>query len=215
MPTSFTVETGLLTLAYKTPPGESLPPPDLHPTSPHSFCPRVTGPRAGSRTPYLRASAPTALLACSWLCRAPTAAWIASALQCAGCSLGFPCAACVPACTGSAAAVPGSGAQAHRRGAQASLLRGTWDLPSPGSRPVSPALAGGSLTTGPPAALPRLAALPETLFRSHTQGPSCTASGLCSKAAVRGPPSTRFSNSTRVPTAHRVLGLCSPHLRGI
>lgn len=101
MPTSFTVETGLLTLAYKTPPGESLPPPDLHPTSPHSFSPRVTGPRAGSRTPYLRASAPTALLACSWLCRAPTAAWIASALQCAGCSLGFPCAACAPACCSS------------------------------------------------------------------------------------------------------------------
>ena len=30
------------------------------------------------------------------------------------------------------------------------LLRGMWDLPGPGIEPVSPALAGGSLTTGPP-----------------------------------------------------------------
>ena len=35
-------------------------------------------------------------------------------------------------------------------GAWASLLRGMWDLPGPGLEPVSPALAGGFLTTAPP-----------------------------------------------------------------
>ena len=35
-------------------------------------------------------------------------------------------------------------------GARASLLRGMWDLPGPGLEPVSPALAGGLLTTAPP-----------------------------------------------------------------
>ena len=35
-------------------------------------------------------------------------------------------------------------------GAQAYLLHGTWDLPGPGIKPVSPALAGGLLTTAPP-----------------------------------------------------------------
>ena len=34
--------------------------------------------------------------------------------------------------------------------AQAQLLRGMWDLPRPGLEPVSPALAGGFLTTVPP-----------------------------------------------------------------
>ena len=35
-------------------------------------------------------------------------------------------------------------------GSWAQLLRGTWDLPGPGLEPVSPALAGGFLTTAPP-----------------------------------------------------------------
>ena len=35
-------------------------------------------------------------------------------------------------------------------GAWAQLLRGMWDLPGPGLKPVSPALAGGFLTTAPP-----------------------------------------------------------------
>ena len=35
-------------------------------------------------------------------------------------------------------------------GARAYLLRGMRDLPGPGLEPVSPALAGGSLTTVPP-----------------------------------------------------------------
>ena len=33
---------------------------------------------------------------------------------------------------------------------RAQLLRGMWDLPGPGIEPVSPALAGGFLTTAPP-----------------------------------------------------------------
>ena len=33
---------------------------------------------------------------------------------------------------------------------QAQLLRGMWDLPRPGLEPMSPALAGGFLTTVPP-----------------------------------------------------------------
>ena len=36
------------------------------------------------------------------------------------------------------------------RGARARLLHGMWDLPGPGLEPVSPALAGGFLTTVPP-----------------------------------------------------------------
>ena len=35
-------------------------------------------------------------------------------------------------------------------GARAQLLRGMWDLPGPGLEPMSPALAGGFLTTAPP-----------------------------------------------------------------
>ena len=35
-------------------------------------------------------------------------------------------------------------------GTLASLLRGMWDLPGPGLEPMSPALAGGFLTTPPP-----------------------------------------------------------------
>ena len=35
-------------------------------------------------------------------------------------------------------------------GARALLLRGMWDLPGPGQKPVSPALAGGFSTTAPP-----------------------------------------------------------------
>ena len=35
-------------------------------------------------------------------------------------------------------------------GSRAQLLRGMWDFPRPGLKPVSPALAGGFLTTAPP-----------------------------------------------------------------
>ena len=47
----------------------------------------------------------------------------------------------------------GSQALEHRLssyGARALLLCGMWDLPGPGLEPVSPALAGGFLTTAPP-----------------------------------------------------------------
>ena len=37
-----------------------------------------------------------------------------------------------------------------RCGSQAQLLRGMWDLPRPGLKPVSPALAGRFSTTAPP-----------------------------------------------------------------
>ena len=35
-------------------------------------------------------------------------------------------------------------------GSRAQLLRGMWDLPRPGLKPVFPALAGGFPTTAPP-----------------------------------------------------------------
>ena len=35
-------------------------------------------------------------------------------------------------------------------GSRVQLLRGMWDLPRPGLKPVSPALAGGFSTTAPP-----------------------------------------------------------------
>ena len=38
-------------------------------------------------------------------------------------------------------------------GTQTQLLRGLWDLPGPGIEPMSPALAGGFLTTAPPCLL--------------------------------------------------------------
>ena len=47
----------------------------------------------------------------------------------------------------------GSQALEHRLsscGPRAQLLRGMWDPPRPGLKPVSPALAGGFLTTAPP-----------------------------------------------------------------
>ena len=37
-----------------------------------------------------------------------------------------------------------------RCGSRAQLLRGMWDLPGPGLKPVSPALAGRFSTTAPP-----------------------------------------------------------------
>ena len=44
-------------------------------------------------------------------------------------------------------------------GLRAQLLRGMWDLPGPGLEPVSPALAGGFLTTAPPGKPPLLVIL--------------------------------------------------------
>ena len=41
-------------------------------------------------------------------------------------------------------------------GAQAQLLCGMWDLPGPGLKPMSPALAGRFLTTAPPGKSPNI-----------------------------------------------------------
>ena len=44
-------------------------------------------------------------------------------------------------------------------GTRAQLLRSMWDLPGPGLEPMSPALAGGLLTTAPPGKPPHIAYL--------------------------------------------------------
>ena len=61
----------------------------------------------------------------------------------------------VPASVAVAHGLSSCGSQALERrlsscGAQAQLLHSMWDLPGPGLKPVSPALAGGFLTTVPP-----------------------------------------------------------------
>ena len=40
--------------------------------------------------------------------------------------------------------------EGSRAGARAQLVRGGWDLPGPGSKPMTPALEGRLPTTGPP-----------------------------------------------------------------
>ena len=68
-------------------------------------------------------------------------------------------------------------------GSRAQLLRGMWDLPRPGLEPVSPALAGGFLTTVP-RGRPRLLVLEgasshvrrphkQPHREAHMRGPSC------------------------------------------
>ena len=73
-----------------------------------------------------------------------------SGFSCRGaCALGPRASVVVAGGSGSC----GSWALEHRLsscGAQAQLLLGMWDLPRPGIEPVSPALAGGFLTTVPP-----------------------------------------------------------------
>ena len=49
-------------------------------------------------------------------------------------------------------------------GARAQLLRGMWDLPRPGLEPMSPALAGGFLTTAPPGKPEFLKSLESNMF---------------------------------------------------
>ena len=59
----------------------------------------------------------------------------------------------------------GSQALQHRLsscGERAQLLRGMWDLPGPGLKPMSPALASGFLTTAPPGKSPH------SFFLIHT-----------------------------------------------
>ena len=67
---------------------------------------------------------------------------------------GFPCCRAQALSTGASVVWhTGSVVVAHGLsscGSRAQLLRGMWDLPGPGLKPVSPALAGGLLTTAPP-----------------------------------------------------------------
>ena len=68
----------------------------------------------------------------------------------------------------------GSRALEHRLsscGALVQLLRGMWDLPTPGLEPVSPALAGRFLTTVPPGK-PKLLFLKYTYTHTHTTSQS-------------------------------------------
>ena len=59
------------------------------------------------------------------------------------------------------------------RGFSSCVLRGMWDLPRPGLEPVSPALAGGFLTTAPPGKPYLFIYLFIYLFRLH-----CVACGI-------------------------------------
>ena len=98
----------------------------------------------------------------SWLCEGFLQLWRAGATLCCSARAshcgGFSC--CRARALGTRALVVvarglsscGSRALECRLsscGAQAQLLRGMWDLPGPGFEPVSPALAGGLLTTVP------------------------------------------------------------------
>ena len=56
--------------------------------------------------------------------------------------------------------------------AQAQLLRGVWDPPGPGIKPVFPALAGGFFTTEPPGKPPLLCLLLIRFF-AHFIFPLC------------------------------------------
>ena len=58
-------------------------------------------------------------------------------------------------------------------GSRAQLLRGMWDLPRPGLEPVSPALAGGFLTTAPLGKPPT-----QLIFKVHLQNGLCLYSAL-------------------------------------
>ena len=85
-------------------------------------------------------------------------------------------------------------------GARAQLLRGMWDLPRPGIEPLSPALAGGFLSTAPPGKslktlLKTISLLPCTLPRNN-QGEQFL------------PGSFLFSDNPCLCTFHGGQGLC-------
>ena len=84
-----------------------------------------------------------------WLCRVFTAVLGFSLVAVSGAPLqsrctGFHCAG-FSCCSSSGSRLLGL----RSYGVQAQLLCSTWNLPRPGIKPVSPALAGGLLTTGP------------------------------------------------------------------
>ena len=81
--------------------------------------------------------------------------WSAQASPCSGFSCCRAQALSVLASVVAARGLSSCGSWALERrlsscGAGASLIRGTWDLPGPGLEPMSPAMAGGFLTTAPP-----------------------------------------------------------------
>ena len=69
-------------------------------------------------------------------------------------------------------------------GARAYLLHGTWDLPGPGLEPVSPALAGGFLTTAPPGK-PNWVVYKEQKFISHSSGEAGSLRSRCQQGWMR------------------------------
>ena len=85
-----------------------------------------------------------------WLCWVFVAACRLSLVAAAGATL--PCGARASHCGGlSCSGAWALGARASLVAARGlKLLRGMWDLPGAGLEPVSPALAGGFLTTAPP-----------------------------------------------------------------
>ena len=113
------------------------------------------------------------------------------------------------------------GAQLSSCGARAYLPRGMWDLPGPGIEPVSPAVAGRLLTTGPP----RMSPAP-SLFcfeqRLHIHKAEVR-SGVSGKLAL--PPPRHPGSPAHRPSSLSLLSLrvhpqlclfmpCSPHSQG-
>ena len=74
-------------------------------------------------------------------------------------------------------------------GARAQLFRGTWDLPRPGLEPVSPALAGGFLST-----VPRGKPLFCTLFKIWGQNLGCCPRFLLSKKKCKASKNNNWEN---------------------
>ena len=86
-------------------------------------------------------------------------------------------------------------------GARALLLRGMWDLPGPGLKPVSPALAGGFLTTAPRGKPPPSVFLSISLVK-EAMGRATTNLGL--KSHLNFDFSNCFQDS-RNPVCHRCI----------
>ena len=82
-------------------------------------------------------------------------------------------------------------------GARAQLLRGMWDLPEPGLEPVSPAWAGGFLTTAPPG---------KSLASHLCFGPTCYWCThvafllLIKNPALASPPASSLDGRDRCPS---------------
>ena len=85
-------------------------------------------------------------------------------------------------------------------GSRAQLLRGMWDPPRPGPEPVSPALAGGLLTTAPPGNPPPNIFIMKN-FKHRKSQENCTAN----------PHLSGFSLPWRTPhTLPSIPQICTP-----